>query len=69
MRKLGLIIFIIFTTILIAGCASTTTVTGTVTYRERIALPTEGVVVTVMVEDVSRTGAPAVTIGESGANS
>ena len=64
MRKLGLIILIILATILIAGCASTATVTGTVTYRERIALPQQGVVVTAKVEDVSRADAPAVTIGE-----
>ena len=38
--------------------------TGTVTYREKIALPAEGVVVTVKVEDTSRMDAPAVTIGE-----
>ena len=64
MRKLGLVILIIFATILIAGCTSTATVTGTATYRERIALPPQGVVVTVKVEDVSRADAPAVTIGE-----
>ena len=64
MRKLGLIIFIILATILIVGCGKTSTVTGTVTYRERIALPPEGVVVTIKVEDVSRADAPAVTIGE-----
>ncbi|MFC2067052.1 YbaY family lipoprotein [Chloroflexota bacterium] len=64
MRKLGLIIFIILAIILSAGCANTATVTGTVTYRERIALPTQGVVVTIKVEDISRADAPAVTIGE-----
>ncbi|MFC1915525.1 YbaY family lipoprotein [Chloroflexota bacterium] len=64
MRKLGLIIFIILAIILIAGCANTATVTGTVTYRERIALLTQGVVVTIKVEDISRADAPAVTIGE-----
>ena len=64
MRKLGLIILIILATIVIAGCASTATVTGTATYRERISLPPEGVVVTVKVEDVSRADAPAVTIGQ-----
>jgi uncharacterized lipoprotein YbaY len=64
MRKIGLIIVIMLTTLLIAGCAKTATVTGTVTYREKIALPTEGVVITVKVEDVSRADARAVTIGE-----
>jgi len=64
MRKLGLITVIILTTLLITGCAKTATVTGTVTYRERIALPPQGVVVTVKVEDISRADAPAVTIGE-----
>jgi len=46
------------------ACAHTATVKGTLTYRERIALPPEGVVITVKVEDVSRADAPAVTIGE-----
>ena len=64
MRKLGLIIFIILTTILIAGCASASTVTGTVTYREQVEFPEEGVVVIIKVEDISRADAPAITIGE-----
>ena len=41
----------------------TATVTGTVTYRERIAL-SPGAVVEVKLSDVSRADAPAVTIGE-----
>ena len=64
MRKLGLITVIMLMTLLASGCAKTATVTGTVTYREKIALPPQGVVVTVKVEDVSRADAPAVTIGE-----
>ena len=64
MRKLGLITVIMLTTLLIAGCAKTATVAGTVTYREKIALPPQGVVVTVKVEDISRADASAVTIGE-----
>jgi uncharacterized lipoprotein YbaY len=64
MRKLGLTIFIIIATILIAGCSNTSTVTGTVTYREQVELPKEGVVVIIKVEDISRADAPAVTIGE-----
>ena len=64
MKKLGLVTAILPVIVLIAGCATTATVTGTVTYKERIALPPEGVVVTVKVEDVSRADAPAVTVGE-----
>jgi uncharacterized lipoprotein YbaY len=64
MRKLGLFTVIILTTLLIAGCAKTANVTGTVTYREKIALPPQGVVISVKVEDVSRADAPAITIGE-----
>jgi uncharacterized lipoprotein YbaY len=45
-----------------AGSA-TATVTGVVTYRERIALP-EDAVVRVRLEDVSRADAPAVLLGE-----
>ena len=48
----------------VAGCASRESVTGTVTYRERIALPENGVVVNVQLQDVSRADAPAVVIGE-----
>jgi len=64
MKKLGLILIILFTILLFAGCSKTATVTGTVTYREKIALPSEGVVVIVKVEDISRADAPAITIGE-----
>jgi len=64
MRKIGLITAIMLTTLLVAGCAKTATVTGTVTYREQVALPPQGVLVIVKVEDISRADAPAVTIGE-----
>jgi len=52
--------------LLATGCvapAGKPTVTGTVTYRERIAL-TPKAVVTVRIEDVSRADAPATVIGE-----
>ena len=39
---------------LLTACADSATVTGTVTYRERIALPETGVVVTVQLQDVWR---------------
>lgn len=52
---------------LIAGCAGGQSqganVTGTVTYRQRSALP-QGAVVTVQLQDVSRADAPATVIGE-----
>lgn len=59
---------------MLAGCATTgvmpegggpavAKVTGTVTYRERIALP-PAAVVKVQLVDVSRADAPAVVIGE-----
>ena len=64
MRKIGLIIFITITTILFAGCTSTSTVTGTVTYREQVEFPKKGVVVIIKVEDISRADAPAITIRE-----
>jgi uncharacterized lipoprotein YbaY len=47
----------------LAGCSKTTMVTGTVTYRERIALTPEAVV-TVKLQDVSLADAAAVTVGE-----
>lgn len=52
--------------LLVSGCGLTLgkpSVTGTVTYRQRIALPPDAVV-TVRVEDVSRADAPADLIGE-----
>ena len=64
MRKLGLVIANIFAILLVAGCTKTATVTGTVTYSKKIALPPRGVVISVKVEDVSRADALAVTIGE-----
>jgi len=61
--------------LLLAGCASleaapeegggaaAATVTGTVTYRERIALPPNAVI-KVQLVDVSRADAPAIVLGE-----
>ena len=46
-----------------SGEKSMTQVTGTVTYRERIALPPTAVV-TVRLVDVSRADAPALVLGE-----
>ena len=52
---------------LFTGCGSSSsdkpTVTGTVTYRQRIALPPDAVV-NVTIEDVSRADAPADMIGQ-----
>jgi putative lipoprotein len=45
------------------GGASMTKVTGTVTYRERIALPPTAVI-KVQLVDVSRADAPAIVLGE-----
>ena len=45
------------------GGASVTKVTGTLTYRERIALPPDAVI-KVQLVDVSRADAPAIVIGE-----
>lgn len=64
MKKAGLSFGIIFILLTLLGCSKTATVTGTITYTEEIALPAEGVVVTVKIEDVSRADAPAVTIGQ-----
>jgi len=64
MKTIGLSLVIIFMMFMLFGCSQTATVTGTVTYVEKIALPSEGVVVTVKIEDVSRADAPAITIGQ-----
>ena len=64
MKKLGLSLVIILMIFMLTGCSKTATVTGTITYMEKIAIPAEGVVVTVKIEDVSRADAPAITIGQ-----
>ncbi|MFC2036243.1 YbaY family lipoprotein [Chloroflexota bacterium] len=64
MSKISLFTVIIFAILLITGCTKTATVSGTIAYREKIALPSEGVVISIKVEDVSLADAPAVTIGE-----
>ena len=64
MRKIGLSLLIILIMSTLFACSNTATMTGTITYAEKIALPAEGVVVTVKIEDVSRADAPAVTIGQ-----
>ncbi len=46
----------------LGGCADGPTVTGTVTYREKIALPATAVV-DVVLQDVSRADAPAIELG------
>jgi putative lipoprotein len=65
-KKIALIIFLLVPVLLI-GCGSTSsstaTVTGTVTYLQKIALPADAVV-TVTLEDVSRADAPADMLGQ-----
>lgn len=51
---------------MLATAAHAGTVTGTATYRERIALPA-GATFEATLEDVSRAGAPATLLGRSGA--
>lgn len=60
---------IVLAALFLAGCTSTggqpvsARVTGTVTYRERIALPPTAVI-RVRLVDVSRADAPAIVLGE-----
>lgn len=66
MRKLVAISMVLLSVLIITGCGSSsgkTSVTGTVTYVQRIALPDDAVV-TVQIEDVSLADAPAEVIGE-----
>ena len=60
-RRLILILGILL--ISMTGCNAKSEVTGTVTYRQRIALP-EDAVLTVQIQDVSLADAPAQVIGE-----
>ena len=64
MKKIGLLLVAIFWIFILLGCSKAATVTGTITYAEKVALPAEGVVVTVKIEEISRADAPAVTIGQ-----
>jgi putative lipoprotein len=63
--KIISILMLLLGTVALAGCggSSEETVTGTVTYLQRIALPADAVV-TVRIEDVSKADAPADLIGE-----
>ena len=64
MKKIGLLLVVLFVILMSPACSKSSSVTGTITYVEKIALPAEGVVVTAKIEDVSRADAPAVTIGQ-----
>ncbi len=64
MTRLALLVVVL--AVFVTGCApgvGTPNVTGTVTYRERIALTPDAVVI-VRIEDISRADAPATVIGE-----
>ena len=65
-RTLGLFTFYILLVVSMAGCASSSpesSVTGSLTYLERIAIP-ENAEISVQLQDVSRADAPAMIIGE-----
>ena len=58
-------LFLVATSLSACGSSSSdgSAVTGTVTYRQKIALPSDAVV-TIRIEDVSRADAPAEVVGE-----
>ena len=62
-KKLAALIFVL--PMLFAGCGSPSspTLTGTVTYRQKIALPTDAGV-NVSLQDISRADAPAIVLGQ-----
>ena len=64
MRRIGLVLVVTLALALVIGCETRNAVTGTLTYREDVALPSEGVMVSVKVEDTSKADVAAVTIGE-----
>jgi len=57
------IVILIILGLSLTGCNAKNEVTGTVTYRQRIALPPDAVL-TVQIQDISLADAPAVVIGE-----
>ena len=64
--KFIIILGLLLGTAALTGCGGSpeeASVTGTVTYRQRIALPPEAVL-TVRIEDVSKADAPAEVVGE-----
>lgn len=65
MQKMILALVLLLGLVVLAGCgkSSQATVSGTVTYLQRIALPPDAVV-TVRIEDVSKADAMAEVIGE-----
>jgi len=63
-RRIGLVLVVTLALALVIGCETRNAVTGTLTYREDVALPSEGVMVSVKVEDTSKADVAAVTIGE-----
>ena len=65
-KVLGIYATVGLLSIIVAGCAAPkneSSVTGTLTYLERIALP-ETAEISVQIQDVSRADAPAIIIGE-----
>ena len=64
MKRIGLSFVLLSMIFMLLGCSKIATMTGTIIYAEVIALPSQGLVVTAKIEDVSRADAPAVTIGE-----
>lgn len=66
LRKTMYTLALLLGVVVLASCGKSSeaaTVTGTVTYLQRIALPPDAVVI-VQIEDVSRADAPAEVIGE-----
>jgi len=63
MQKILSILIIFLGVIPLSACGSSSSVTGTVSYLQRIALPPDAVVI-VKIEDTSKADAAAVTIGE-----
>jgi len=64
LKTLGIISMICLSLISAYGCSSNqASVTGTVTYRERIALPSDATI-QVQIQDVSLADAPAQVIGD-----
>ena len=63
MRLSGLSVAVLISILLLAGCATTATVKGTIITQNQVELPS-GAMVSVQLQDTSRADAPAIVLGE-----
>lgn len=63
MRLFGIVVAVLISLLILASCAQTATVKGTINTQNQVELPA-GSIVNVQLQDTSRADAPAVVLGE-----